>query len=83
MILRDYLAIDRTNLANERTLLAYIRTCIGLFATGAALINFVEYDALGILGYIFIVVSPVLFFFGLWRFIKTINKVKKYYKQDP
>ena len=42
MILRDYLAVDRTHLANERTFLAYIRTCLGLFATGAALINFVE-----------------------------------------
>ncbi len=26
MILRDFLAVDRTLLANERTLLAYIRT---------------------------------------------------------
>ena len=82
MILRDYLAVDRTHLANERTFLAYIRTCIGLFATGAALINFVENTVLVFSGYVFIVVSPVVFVFGLWRFIKTVNKVEKFYKQD-
>ena len=34
MILRDHLALDRTELANERTLLAYIRTALALFLTG-------------------------------------------------
>lgn len=81
MILRDYLATDRTYLANERTFLAYIRTCVGLFATGAALINFVDNDNLVCLGYIFIISSPVLFIFGFWRFIKMICKIKKYYAQ--
>jgi len=82
MILRDYLATDRTHLANERTFLAYIRTCVGLFATGAALINFVDNNVLIVLGYIFIVFSPLLFVLGFWRFISTMTKIKKYYKQD-
>jgi putative membrane protein len=82
MILRDYLAIDRTGLANERTFLAYIRTCVGLFATGAALINFVENDVLVFIGYIFIILSPVLFVFGFWRFIRMMRKIKKYYDQE-
>ena len=34
MITRDYLALDRTELANSRTLLAYIRTAIAVFAAG-------------------------------------------------
>jgi len=33
LILRDHLALDRTELANERTLLAYIRTSLALFLT--------------------------------------------------
>jgi putative membrane protein len=36
----DYLAIDRTVMANERTLLAYIRTGVGLLIAGLALIRF-------------------------------------------
>jgi len=82
MILRDYLATDRTHLANERTFLAYVRTCIGSFATGAALANFVENEVLVLLGYIFIAVSPVLFIFGVWRFIRTLQKIKKHYNLD-
>ena len=82
MILRDYLAVDRTHLANERTFLAYIRTCIGLFATGAALINFVDNNVLALLGYILIGVSPVLFILGLLRFAKTKHKIKEYYDRN-
>ena len=39
MILRDFLAADRTLLANERTLLAYIRTGISLLAIAISLIK--------------------------------------------
>jgi putative membrane protein len=65
-------------LANERTFLAYVRTCIGLLAMGAALINFVENDVLVFLGYIFIAVSPAVFVFGFWRFLKMRRKIKRY-----
>lgn len=34
LIIRDYLALDRTKLANSRTLLAYIRTAAAVFAAG-------------------------------------------------
>ena len=82
MILRDYLATDRTHLANERTFLAYIRTCIGLFATGSALTNFVENNFLIFLGYALIIISPMLFIFGFWRFIKIARKIRKYYEEE-
>jgi putative membrane protein len=35
LVLRDELALDRTRLANERTLLAYARTSIMLLVSGA------------------------------------------------
>jgi putative membrane protein len=37
---RDLLALTRTRLANERTLLAYLRTAIMLAATGGTLLKF-------------------------------------------
>ena len=79
MILRDYLAVDRTHLANERTLLAYTRTCIGLFATGVALINFIDHAVLTFFGYAFIIISPIIFIFGLYRFLKTMHRIKRGY----
>ena len=77
LILRDYLAIDRTVLANERTLLAYVRTCLGFFAAGIALIDYIENGALIVLGYIFIVASILILTFGLYRFIKANCKFKR------
>lgn len=38
---RDDLAVIRTHLANERTLLGYFRTALALFASGAGLVSFV------------------------------------------
>lgn len=40
LLLRDELAIDRTNLANERTLLAYLRSGIALVIAGASIMHF-------------------------------------------
>lgn len=40
MILRDYLAADRTALANERLLLSYVRTALATTGAGAALLHF-------------------------------------------
>ena len=40
LILRDELAIDRTLLANERTLLSYLRSAVALFIAGVTIIHF-------------------------------------------
>jgi putative membrane protein len=40
LILRDELAIDRTLLANERTMMAYVRLAITLVIAGVSIIHF-------------------------------------------
>ncbi|MCB9665177.1 MAG: DUF202 domain-containing protein [Alphaproteobacteria bacterium] len=40
--LRDRLALDRTQLANRRTWLAYARTALALFVTGASFQQFFD-----------------------------------------
>ena len=61
MILRDYLALDRTILANKRTLLAYIRTFIGLLASGIGMVELLAERIINIIGYTFIVIAfPIL-----------------------
>jgi putative membrane protein len=76
MILRDYLALDRTILANERTLLAYLRTFIGTFSAGIAMINFLDTHLTIVTGYIFIAVSPLFVVFGIVRYIYVSKKLK-------
>ena len=76
MILRDYLALDRTVLANERTLLAYLRTFIGAFSAGVAMIKFMDTSLTKIIGYIFVVVSPLFLVFGTMRYVQVSRKLK-------
>jgi putative membrane protein len=77
MILRDYLALDRTKLANERTFLAYMRTAIGLIASAIGLIEIVEVDWAHALGYVFLVLSPICLFFGFFNFLRMKAKIGK------
>jgi putative membrane protein len=51
LILRDELAIDRTVLANERTLLSYLRSAVPLVIAGITIVNFSDkgwFRAMGI-----------------------------------
>lgn len=73
MILRDFLAADRTLLANERTLLAYIRTGIGMLAIAISLIKLFDTNFTYILGIVFILLSIIPIVFGIYRY-KRINK---------
>ena len=83
LLIRDHLAADRTALANERTLLSYIRTALASGATGFGLIKLFEnLDSIPIIviGWILIVVAFIILIFGIYRFFKfrkqisTLNK---------
>jgi len=78
LILRDHLALDRTRLANERTLLAYVRTAFMLIIAGAtALKLFVETPAVVITAWLFIVMGVVVAVFGAWRFESMRRKINR------
>lgn len=69
MILRDYLAADRTSLANERTLLSYIRTALAFAIGGASAIHFLSGITADSFGIILILVGLLTFAVGSWRYI--------------
>jgi putative membrane protein len=75
LILRDHLAIDRTTLANERNLLAYIRTSIAFVAGGLAILRYIT-NTMGLtFGIILITVGGFVLVFGIYRFIKFRLKI--------
>ena len=76
LILRDYLALDRTILANERTLLAYLRTFIGTFSAGIAMVKLLDIPLTTVIGYIFTAISPVFLVLGVVRYIQISRKLK-------
>lgn len=80
MILRDHLAYDRTVLANERTLLSYIRTSIALFAAGGTLIKvFPDEQRMIYLGILLLVVGAAVVVTGLWRFFAVTKRLSLAY----
>ena len=76
MIMRDFLALDRTILANERTLLAYIRTFIGVFSAGVAIVKLLDFSAATVIGFAFIVLSPSFLIIGVYRYAYTARKFR-------
>lgn len=69
-IVRDWLALDRTVLANERTFLAYGRTALGLFLGGLTLIKLFPSDFTVATGWVFVVSAVAVFIYGARRFFK-------------
>lgn len=77
MPLTDRLAIDRTSLANERTLLAYIRTAIMLAVSGITFIKFFpEIRVAHFLGWSLLPLSLVLAALGLSRFMHVARRLR-------
>jgi putative membrane protein len=68
LILRDLLAADRTQLANELTLLAYMRTALTLFIAGVSFIQFFDHLLVEIIGWLFVPLWIWLAWFGTFRF---------------
>ncbi len=68
LILRDELAIDRTLLANENTLLAYLRSALTLVIAGITFIHFFSESWLLWLGIALIPLGLGVGLFGGWRF---------------
>ena len=69
LILRDFLAADRTVLANERTFMAFIRTAIALAAAGGSLIQFFDSVATTVGGAIFLIFAAATLVWGLQRYL--------------
>jgi len=79
VILRDYLAIERTRLANERTLLSYIRSSLYLLLGGIGLFqlkNFANFKYLALLSLVF---SAIFFVIGVYRFTLLKKSLKRLY----
>lgn len=78
MILRDYLALERTRLANERTLFSYIRTSLYLLTAGIGVLQIDSISSLDWLAWICITSGFVLFFTGIFRFWKMRKELDRH-----
>ncbi len=79
LTLRDIVALERTKLANERTFLAYFRTFIVFLSSGFAILKLDFLQEIRSLGYVFIIIAPLLLIIGISRFFYVKRHIKKYY----
>lgn len=68
LTLRDYLAIDRTLLANERSFLSYVRTAATLLIASITLIKFFPEGWIQTSGEFMLAATAVVFIRGLIRY---------------
>lgn len=77
LILRDYLALERTKLANERTLFSYIRTSLYLLTAGIGVLQIESITSLDGVAWICIISGIILFFMGFYRYRQMKEHLEK------
>ncbi|MCC5936988.1 MAG: DUF202 domain-containing protein [Lunatimonas sp.] len=77
LIVRDFLARQRTKLANDRTLLAYIRTSLYFLVSGTALIKVEDLENVREFGYLSFLISILLVALGFVNFFRLKRKLEK------
>jgi putative membrane protein len=75
---REILALERTKLANERTLLAYIRASLYLFLGGLALLQLKDFEQIHWLGYFALVICLFFLLIGISRFVLLKRRLHKW-----
>ncbi|WP_339745289.1 DUF202 domain-containing protein [uncultured Maricaulis sp.] len=72
------LALLRTELANRRTLLSYIKTALGLAVTGLGLLHFTEAQSIyAWIGALLLVVAVLTVGVGLIDYLRTKAKIQR------
>lgn len=84
IILRDHLALQRTKLANERTLLTYVRSALYLIIAGIAFLGMEDFRGMPYIGITCLGVSIIILIIGFVRFTQLKKQLNKIYKlPDP
>ncbi len=74
----EILALERTKLANERTLLSYIRSSLYLLLGGIALLQLKDFRNVHWLGYIALVFCVLFLAVGVFRYILLYRRLYKW-----
>lgn len=82
-LIREHLALERTKLANERTLLSYIRASLYLLIGGLALIQIREYQHINWIGYLALIGCILFIAIGIIRYVMLNKKLKGLLQPPP
>lgn len=74
--LSDELSIERTKLANDRTLLSFIRTSLYFSVAGMTITTLLNFEMDWLIAIIFYVISVFIFVLGFIRYFRLRSKLK-------
>ncbi|MBT0608862.1 DUF202 domain-containing protein [Aequorivita echinoideorum] len=74
----EILALERTKLANERTLLSYIRSSLYLLLGGIGLLQLKDFERINWLGYVALVVCVIFLAVGIFRYVLLYRRLYKW-----
>ena len=80
--LREYLAVARSILANERTFLAYQRTALGQLAVAATFIHFFDHPVLTAVGWFLVPSSVATMGLGVRRYRRMRSLIRQLEEQS-
>jgi putative membrane protein len=75
LVLREYLALERTKLANERTLLTYIRTGLYFLVAGSTLGELIETAFWNAVGVPLIAIGLLIGVLGAIRYLRVSRAI--------
>ncbi|MCC8152907.1 MAG: DUF202 domain-containing protein, partial [Tannerellaceae bacterium] len=75
-------ALERTRLANERTLFSYIRTSLYLLTVGVGILQIDTVNHLRTLAWVSVGVSILILGMGIIRFMQLKKQLRLYIEQD-
>lgn len=76
-LIREHLALQRTKLANERTLLSYIKASLYLLIGGLTVIQIKKYDHIQWVGYLALIFCVAFIIVGVFRYIHLERKMSR------
>jgi putative membrane protein len=76
LVLREYLAIERTKLSNETTLLAYIRTGLYFLVAGSTLGQVMETRFWKVMGLPLVISGFLIMLVGFIKFRKVLKAIE-------
>ena len=82
LLLRDYLASERTMMSVDRTFLSYVRTALTFFIAGISLLKFFDTTFIHILGWSLIPAAMITLFLGVYRTLEMSNIINHRANED-
>jgi putative membrane protein len=74
----EILALERTKLANERTLLSYIRSSLYLLIGGIGILQLKDFQHIKWLGYVALVICIIFLGVGIFRYVLLSRRLYKW-----